>query len=151
MLNSPHISSCGENQHLYKPLSNAVDFRYNGLTGCKSCWRRAKAESNKLAQLLRGFLHFIVQAVWHLLMICNILFLPSNLFTITKQRPSLCETVRSSASCKLPVAPRAMIIALAEETEGGTLPQIARLHNGSPTAVCLVYQMLCILQTSATW
>lgn len=88
----------------------------------KAPWRRAKAESKKLAQLLRGFLHLIVQAVWHLLMICNTLFLPSNLFTFTTQRPSLCEAVRSSASCKLPVAPWAMIIALAEETEKSTVP-----------------------------
>lgn len=104
----------------------------------KAPWRR---ESKKLVQLLRGFLHLIVQAVWHLLMICNTLFLPSNLFTFTTKCPSLCEPVRSSASCKLPVAPRAMIIALAEETERSTVLHIAREHKGSPTAVCLV----CIL------
>lgn len=49
----------------------------------KEPWQRAKAESKKLTQLLRGFLHLIIQAVWHLLMICNTLFLPSDLFTFT--------------------------------------------------------------------
>lgn len=88
----------------------------------KAPWQRAKAESKKLVQLLRGFLHLIVQAVWHLLMMCNTLFLPSNLFTFTTYHTILCESVRSSASCKLPVAPWVMIIALAEVTEGSTLP-----------------------------
>lgn len=62
-------------RHLHKTLRNAVDFRYNGLPGCKSCLAKSKkAESKKLAQLLRGFLHLIVQAVCHFLMICNNFF-----------------------------------------------------------------------------